>query len=238
MIVIPMAGLSSRFFKEGYSTPKYQLPLGEETVFSWAISSFKKYFDTDLFVFIYRDLFNTKQFIEKEIKNLGIRDYLLIELNEETKGQADTVYLGIKDQPDSELFVFNIDSKLHSFSKPAWYKECDGYLEVFKGEGDHWSFAEPASDSNSVIKTTEKERISDLCSNGLYYFKSSIDFCDLVDLSLQNNDFVKGELYIAPLYNQMIQKGADIRYEEVEAEDIEFCGIPSEYKSILEKMGK
>lgn len=233
-----MAGLSSRFFKEGYRVPKYQLPLGEETVFSWAVSSFKKHFDTDLFVFIYRDLFNTKQFIEKEIKNLGIRDYLLVELGEETKGQADTVYLGIKDQPDSELFVFNIDSKLHSFSKPDWYQECDGYLEVFKGEGDHWSFAEPASDSNRVIKTTEKERISDLCSNGLYYFKSSKDFCDLVYLSLQNNDFVKGELYIAPLYNQMIQKGADIRYEEVEAEDIEFCGIPSEYKSILEKMGQ
>ena len=27
------------------------------------------------------------------------------------------------------------------FKKPEWVNDCDGYLEVFKDEGDHWSFA-------------------------------------------------------------------------------------------------
>lgn len=44
MFIIPMAGLSSRFFKAGYNKPKYQLMLGKETVFSWAVKSFEKYF--------------------------------------------------------------------------------------------------------------------------------------------------------------------------------------------------
>lgn len=33
MFIIPMAGLSSRFFKAGYTKPKYQLDLNGETVF-------------------------------------------------------------------------------------------------------------------------------------------------------------------------------------------------------------
>ena len=32
MFIIPMAGLSSRFFKAGYNKPKYQLDLNGESV--------------------------------------------------------------------------------------------------------------------------------------------------------------------------------------------------------------
>ena len=141
MIVIPMAGLSSRFFKAGYHIPKYQLPLNNKTIFSWAISSFSNYFITDFFVFIYREIYNTKEFIEQEIQKLGILDYQLICLDHETLGQADTVYQGIANiSEDTELFIFNIDSKLLNFTKPSWINQCDGYLEVFQGEGNHWSF--------------------------------------------------------------------------------------------------
>ena len=46
-----MAGLSSRFFKAGYTKPKYQLDLNGETVFSWSVRSFERYFKTDKFCF-------------------------------------------------------------------------------------------------------------------------------------------------------------------------------------------
>lgn len=233
MIVIPMAGLSSRFFCEGYTVPKYQLPLGKGgTVFSWAIRSFERYFKTDLFVFIYRDVFNTESFIEAEISRLGIKHYYLVPLSEETIGQADTVYRGIQSLADEPLFIFNIDSRRNDFEKPNWYLDCDGYLEVFRGKGDHWSFAIPGK-GNQVIRTTEKDRVSDLCSNGLYYFRSSEQFVLLVEEALQNQDMVGNELYVAPLYNCMIAKNADIRYQLVELDKIDFCGIPSEYEAML-----
>ena len=95
MFIIPMAGLSSRFFKAGYTKPKYQLDLNGETVFSWSVRSFERYFKTDKFVFIYRDVYETKNFLEEEMKKLGISDYELVCLPEETLGQADTVYQGI-----------------------------------------------------------------------------------------------------------------------------------------------
>ena len=90
---------------------------------------------TDKFVFIYRDVYETKNFLEEEIAKLGISDYELVCLPAETLGQADTVYQGIVNiNGDESLYIFNIDSRIIDFVKPKWADECDGYLEVFKGE--------------------------------------------------------------------------------------------------------
>lgn len=235
MFVIPMAGLSSRFFKAGYEVPKYQLDLCGKTVFARSLESFKAYFESDLFVIILRDVYDTKAFVEKEIQKLGIKSYHICVLDGETEGQAETVYLGVKDLPDEEeLYVFNIDTFRHNFKKPNFAKECDGYLEVFKGEGDHWSFV-GIDENNKVIRTTEKERISDLCSDGLYYFNKLGTFKSLFEKSKAEQLYIKGELYIAPMYNLMIDKGADIRYDLIELSQIDFCGTPDEYLALKNK---
>src|SRR6218665_2214806 len=109
LFVIPMAGLSSRFFKAGYSVPKYMLDLHGKTMFSWAVSSFEKYFQTDDFLFIVRDVYDTPAFVQKELSSLGLKSFKIAVLNEETKGQAETVYLGLRQleiQPQ-ELIIFN-----------------------------------------------------------------------------------------------------------------------------------
>ncbi|TDQ57892.1 hypothetical protein EDC45_0958 [Mesocricetibacter intestinalis] len=236
MFIIPMAGLSSRFFKAGYSKPKYQLDLNGESVFSWSVKSFENYFKTDKFIFIYRDVYETKNFLEQEIKKLGILDYELVCLPAETLGQADTVYQGISHLiQDEEIYIFNIDSRIIRFTKPEWVKDCDGYLEVFKGKGDHWSFAKPAGNSKRVIQTTEKERISDLCSDGLYYFKKKSTFEKLFLAAKEKGNTAKNEYYIAPLYNEIITQGAIVFYDLIENEQILFCGTPNEYLDLLNK---
>ena len=236
MFIIPMAGLSSRFFKAGYTKPKYQLDLNGETVFSWSIRSFERYFKTDKFVFIYRDVYETKNFLEEEMTKLGISDYELVCLPEETLGQADTVYQGIVNiNADESIYIFNIDSRIIDFVKPEWADECDGYLEVFKGEGDHWSFAEPDGNTNKVLRTTEKERISELCSDGLYYFKHKSIFESLfLDTKFKGNT-TKNEYYIAPLYNELISQGGNVFYDLIPADKILFCGTPDEYLALLNK---
>ena len=234
MIVIPMAGLSSRFFKAGYTIPKYMLDLKGQSVFEWSVSSFKKYYKTDHFLFIIFDHFDTKKFVEMEIDKMGIENYSIVVLTEHTKGQADTVYQGIKNMTsDEELFVFNIDSRLNDFEKLVDDSSVDGYLEVFKGEGEHWSFVLPGG-NNEVLKTTEKVKISDLCSNGLYYFKSSALFKQKVEDELSK--FNGNEIYIAPLYNEYILEKRKILYKVVEFKDIEFCGTPQEYTETLKKI--
>ena len=68
MFLITMAGLSSRFFKAGYTQPKYKLKIHNESVFSLATKSFLNYFKTDLFVFVIRDIYETEQFISEVCK--------------------------------------------------------------------------------------------------------------------------------------------------------------------------
>lgn len=234
MFIIPMAGLSSRFFKAGYTKPKYQLDLNGETVFAWSIRSFERYFKTDKFIFIYRDVYDTKAFLEQEMVKLGIADYELVCLPAETLGQADTVYQGLKNvSDDEEIYIFNIDSRIVDFVKPEWVEQCDGYLEVFKGEGDHWSFALAEENSKRVIRTTEKERISDLCSDGLYYFKRKSTFEELFLNAKENNMTSKNEYYIAPLYNHLIAQQAVVFYDLISNDRILFCGTPDEYQTLL-----
>lgn len=235
MIVIPMVGNSSRFFDAGYPLPKYQLMLDEYTVFYHAVNSFRQYFSTDLFVFMVRTDHDAVNFVKKQLVELGVENYQLVTFNETTRGQADTVYLGLQGlTSDNGVYIFNIDTFRPDFVKPQFAEECDGYLEVFKGEGDHWSFVEPAPDFR-VTKTTEKQRISDLCSDGLYYFKHVETFNQLFLDAVEKNDTVKGEYYIAPLYNGLIAKGADVRYDLVELSQIQFCGTPAEYEALVKQ---
>ena len=230
MFIIPMCGLSSRFFKAGYDKPKYMLELNNRSVFNWSITSFERYFFTDKFIIIYRNVYNTKEFLLNELSKLNIRNCDLIELNEETEGQAHTVYLGLKKiKDDYPIYIFNIDSRLNNFIKLK--ERCDGYLEVFEGDGNNWSFVLP-DENNNVIKTTEKERISNLCSNGLYYFSSKELFNKTFEEAYKNNQKIKNEFFIAPLYNNLIAKKFIIKYKLVNKEVIQFCGIPEEYENL------
>ena len=119
----------------------------------------------------------------------------------------------------------------------------DGYLEVFRGEGDHWSFVRPDETTPAVelkvSEVTEKIRISDLCSTGLYYFKTVELFNSLYEptMSVDSTALQGGERYIAPLYNGAISQGLDIRFHLIERAEVQFCGTPEEYLALVEELG-
>lgn len=68
------------------------------------------------------------------------------------------------------------------------------------------------------------------------FSKNVKKYLNLVEKGIEHNKFVKGELYIAPLYNLIIQEGGDIRYDLIDITDIEFCGTPTEFMDISNKM--
>lgn len=235
MFVIPMAGLSSRFFKAGFKVPKYQLLLNEQLVFDLALQSFKSYFDSDLFVLIVRDVYDTPQFVTNRLKALGVKNFIVHTLTHETQGQAHTVALGLDNvtiRDDEPVYIFNIDTFRYGFKKPELAQAVAGYLEVFRGEGEHWSFI-AVDEANNVIRTTEKQRISNLCSDGMYYFASKALYLELFEQAQQTDLTVNGELYIAPMYNLLIERGDKVGYVEIADIDIDFCGTPDEYQNLV-----
>lgn len=234
MFVLPMVGRSSRFTQAGYNVPKYQLPLFGETVFHGVLRSFEAYFRSDRFLFVLRADHRAEPFVRAVAQELGLLNPEFVTLANETAGQADTVFQALQQAPcDEELYIFNIDTLRPGFTKAACAATHDGYLEVFDGEGDHWSFVEPGP-GNSVVRTTEKVRISRWCSNGLYHFAHSKLFNEAFELQRESGRLDAGELYVAPLYNHLIERGHRIAFEPVPQQAIRFCGTPAEYTQLLQ----
>lgn len=238
MIVIPMAGMSRRFREAGYDQPKFMLKLHGRTLFAHSVGSFATYFSTEPFLFIAREELGVATFIARELEAMGVAAARTVMLERPTLGQADTVRLGLQQAGitgDTSITIFNIDTFRPGFRYPSapWMHDADGYLEVMPGADPGFSYVLPAPAGQSrVAATAEKTVISNLASTGLYYFRRAGDFLGTMESDEQAAS-AHGELYVAPLYNALIARGQDVRYHAVAADDVVFCGTPSQYHSLL-----
>lgn len=239
MFYFPMAGLSSRFTAAGYEKPKYYLEIGELSLFQASLKGFSRYFDSDGFCFIYLEKFVDEQTIRDWAEDIGLprSNCLTVPLSATTKGQAETVRFGVEAASGSndtteDVIIFNIDTIYHDFSKP------DGvpadYLDVTRLPGSHWSFVEPDPDQlYRARRVVEKDRISDLCSVGLYGFRSSQSFSECYT-RLYGAEHGQKEEYVAPMYQKIIDDGFPVHYREYPRTQFEFVGTPEEYERYLE----
>lgn len=233
MIVIPMAGASRRFAEAGHDRPKYMLAARGDSLFHHAVASFRALFDRESFLFIARDIAGTADFIAGECAALGLKDWAVEILPGKTDGQAATVAAGLAARgladTDTPVTIFNIDTFRPGFQWPGGVAGADGWLEVFRGGGDNWSFVRPGPD-HRVLETAEKRPLSDLCCTGLYHFARARDFmAAFADPPPASSTAERRERYVAPLYNRLIVNGADIRYVEIPRDAVIFCGVPAEY---------
>lgn len=232
-----MAGLSTRFKKAGYDLPKYMLEAHGKTLFHHSVSSFKKYFTEQSFLFVALDDQKTEKFIKQECQKLGLNDYQIVMLDAPTRGQAETVYEGLQRavvDGDEPITIFNIDTFRPGFSFPNEFDidKVDGYLETFIGSGGNWSNVLPADElRKTVLVTAEKEEISNYCCTGLYYWRHCTEFCRVFE-SYQKKSLSEihaGEYYIAPMYNYIIKEKRDVRFSVIDRNEVIFCGVPTEY---------
>lgn len=231
MIVIPMAGRSQRFYDAGYDRPKYRLELSGRSVFAHAVGSFAAAFATTPFLFIAAA--EAEPFVRGEARALGIARFDVVALSTVTAGQAETVERGLEASSwDGPLTIFNIDTFRPGFTFPGEpLASSDGWLEVFKGAGDNWSYVRPAPGLGPwALETAEKKPISDLCCTGLYHFARAADF--RAALAAERLAPQARELYVAPLYNHLIRRGARIGWRLIEASEVVFCGTPAEYEAL------
>ena len=136
VIIFPMAGKSQRFRDAGYSEPKYELPLAGQSVFRHAVAGFSHYFQSARFLFVHLE--GAGAFVRSECIELGIKEFDLVEISLNTRGQAETVQLGLEAAGVAEreaIAIFNIDTFRPRFRlpPPSFLSSIDGYLEIFRG---------------------------------------------------------------------------------------------------------
>jgi hypothetical protein len=72
------------------------LQLSEKTVFEEAVISFKRYFETDFFLFITRTDDGSKEFVTQKCQELKVKNFEIVCINYDTKGQADSISIGLE----------------------------------------------------------------------------------------------------------------------------------------------
>ncbi len=238
-IVITMAGLGSRFRKAGYQVPKYMIEAKGKSLFAWSMESLEGYGKNNNYYFIVRAADHAADFIRTACEALQIGSYRLIELDHETDGQATTALLakGYWDKTEP-LLIYNIDTYVEAGQMHAGQLSGDGFIPCFPAPGDHWSFVRTDANGNAV-EVREKERISDHCTLGAYYFKT----CALYE-ELYREFYEEGrassltgasakERYVAPLYNYLIGRGGIVRICDVDPEKVHVLGTPEELQVFL-----
>lgn len=231
-IVITMAGLGSRFRKAGYNIPKYMIEAKGKTLFEWSMLSLKGYekaVEKYIFIVMKDEKEDVKKFINEKCAKFDIRNYEVIILDYLTDGQATTAMLAAKYwNKDNGLLIYNIDTYVEANEMNYDELKGEGFIPCFRGEGDHWSFVR-LDDSGKAVEIKEKERISDFCTLGAYYFSSCHLFEKLyLEFYSDDSNISKGEKYVAPLYDYLLRKNGNIYISDVPVEKVHVLGTPEE----------
>jgi dTDP-glucose pyrophosphorylase len=223
-MIITMAGLGTRFRREGHIQEKYEILFHGKTLFEWAMCSLSNFYEYE-FIFLARNRPGLRDFIKSKCRLLGIRRIQIKTVDTPTRGQAETALLaGEFIGGDDSISIFNIDTHVCAAHLRPSFLRGSGWIPVFTAPGNSWSFVEMAGDG-LVSRTTEKARISDYCSIGFYYFESFRDFEKLVRDSYERNADDQ-ELYIAPLYNRYIDMGKRVYSMVIPSECVFILGTP------------
>lgn len=236
-VVITMGGLGTRFRQAGYNIPKYQIEVCGRTLFDWSmlsLAAFRQY----KHIFLVRSEDKAENFIKAHAGALGIENHDIICLEQLTRGQAETAMLAEKCwDKEHGLLIYNIDTYVESGEMRPELLQGDGCIPCFHAEGEHWSFVKLDS-VGKAVEVREKNRISDNCSIGAYYFRS----CEIYkkaynDLYEKGNYTEGGERYIAPMYNVLIESGFDIRVQDIETRCVHALGTPEEVEQFKKWYG-
>ena len=209
-LVIPAAGLGSRFANAGYKTSKPLIKVGNSEMILWVISNFEL-IAGDSIVVISReqdDLAMVRRRISPEI------DYHNIQIRSVTDGPASTVNLAREIlNPELPLIVANSDqyvsSSLNGFLSEVRAGLMDGCVLTMKARGSKWSYVE-RKPGEEIKRVVEKQQISDEATVGIYAWKNANLYFNSYDEMLASNDRVNGEFYVAPTYNYLIRDGLRI----------------------------
>lgn len=238
-IVMPMAGEGSRFLKEGWTTPKPLILLHDKPLFMHAINSVKIDGVKMKYSFILRS---------EHIKNYKLDESILeilpqahiFSVEKTTHGAVETCLVAEESITDDDAVIVmdcDLEFKSNTFEeviKAALSQSVNatigGALVSFNSDSPKYSYAE-VNENDEVIRTAEKEVISNHALCGAYFFGSGMRFKEVAHELLNEPEFKKPEFYVSLLYNYLLRDGETVLLSEME--EYYSYGTPEELKRYL-----
>ena len=229
-----MAGLGSRFIKEGFKVPKQIINIKDRHLIDISLDCID-YKDCNL-IFVVRDEHVYNHHMDELLKKKFGDDITIVVLDKLTDGSVcSCLYAEDYINNDAPLIIHTLDIEFRPVFDPHVMNEldADGLILTFKSNSINYSYAQ-IDDDGYVIKTAEKKAISSNACVGIYGYKKGSDFCKYAKEMIDKNLRTKNEFYISPLYNLLIEDGKKIVTDSVEKMHI--FGTPDEYNFYKENV--
>ena len=223
-IVMPMAGEGSRFAQAGWTTPKPLIELRGVPLFQRAFGSVAIEGVDMKYSFIVRQEHIDSQHIDKLITDI-LPEARIFSVLKTTRGAVETCLVAESAIDDEDaVMVMDCDLEFRSvrynelvkqaLSVPA--TEADGgALVSFESDNPRYSYAE-VDETGRVLRTAEKEPISNHALCGAYFFGSGKDFKRIAHQLLDDGTHGKAEFYVWLLYNYLLAEGKVVRLATME----------------------
>jgi UDP-N-acetylglucosamine diphosphorylase / glucose-1-phosphate thymidylyltransferase / UDP-N-acetylgalactosamine diphosphorylase / glucosamine-1-phosphate N-acetyltransferase / galactosamine-1-phosphate N-acetyltransferase len=238
-IVIPMAGLGSRFAQAGYAKPKPFIDVKGKPMIVRVMENLI-YPDARYILIGRKEHLDQEKEIVREIEKKYNAIFLPIDLL--TEGTACTV-LFAREYINNEypLLIANsdqiVDTEISLFIDDCFDRKLDGSILTFVDEkrDPKWSFAKIDS-GGFVTEVKEKMAISEFATVGIYLFSQGKYFVDGAIDMIINNDRVKREFYTCPVYNYALKSKKRIGIFNIELTQMNGIGTPEDLNVYLNRI--
>ena len=211
-LVIPAAGLGSRFAAAGIDTPKPLIQVINLPMIAWVIGNFELQ-STDTVIIITRPELGIEKNLSEYTSNLPCKvEFIYVDYV--TEGPAISVSLAKpKLDMNTALIVANSDqfvsADLSKFVNSVRNSESHGQILTMSATGTKWSYIK-RMENGLLSEVREKVEISNEATVGIYGWSKCKSFFDSLDQMIAAGDRTNGEFYVAPTYNYLIQAGEPI----------------------------
>jgi len=225
-IVIPMAGLGSRFVKAGYTDPKPFIDVGGAPMIQRVVENLMP-LEPHRFIFLARRehepyikahmSFATNVIYVDEVtegavctvllaeKLINYKDPLIIANSDQLVEWNDaTKPCRVFHPKHHRYMVWREINNIQDMINAARHGNFDASIASFYASHPKWSYARLNSDM-TVAEVAEKKVISNFATVGIYYYDSGEMFVENAQAMIAKDIRVNGEFYVCPVFNQMIK---------------------------------
>jgi dTDP-glucose pyrophosphorylase len=225
-VIMPMAGLGSRFSAAGETRPKPLIPVLGTPMFRLALASVRQSLPGTQGICIVLESHCTALGIDRAVEE-SEPAARVVAIPRLTGGALETCLAAEPLVRDLGAPAIVLDCDL-TFSAPAYFTQIaamatgqdtmQGLLLSFRAREDRFSFAEVVPGTDEVIRTAEKQVISDRALVGAYGFASArLLFATARKIVSQNERTGNGEFYVSSAFNTLLRDGGTVRVADVDS---------------------
>jgi HAD superfamily hydrolase (TIGR01509 family) len=209
-IVIPMAGLGSRFQQKGYKLPKPLIDVAGKPMIQRVVENLNI---DGRFIFIVKGEHCDQYNVDAMLKMMVPKCEVVKVWGPQGGATRSVLEAQHLFNNNDHLIIANSDQMVEWDSGDFMYhmitKNVDGGILVFNDTNPKWSFAK-VDEFGLVTEVAEKNPISDIATVGIYYYKRGSDFVKYAEQMIAKNIKVNNEFYVCPIFNEYIGDGKKI----------------------------